>query len=91
MSAMLRRQFPDRKFFQFRTPPHQNSGEIPDTSPCREAKIPFRLQRFLSASDQKQNPSGFRYLRKNIWMSSNGSESDAGKFAAVTGKAEAPA
>ncbi len=68
------------EFFQFRTPPHQNSGEIPDTSPCREAKIPFRLQRFLSASDQKQNPSGFRYLRKNIWMSSNGSESDAGNL-----------
>ncbi|MCB5931674.1 hypothetical protein LJB63_20265, partial [[Eubacterium] rectale] len=91
MSAMLRRQFRDRKFFQFLTPPHQNSGEIPDSAPCREAKIPFRLQRFLSTSDQKQNPSGFRYLRKNIWMSSNGSESDAGKFAAVTGKVGEPA
>ncbi|WP_295980398.1 hypothetical protein [uncultured Akkermansia sp.] len=91
MSAMLRRQFPIRKSFQFRTPPYQNSGEIPDTAPCREAKIPFHLQRFLSASEQKQNPSGFRYLRKNIWMSFNGSESGAGKFAAVTGKAEVPA
>ncbi|WP_298083901.1 hypothetical protein, partial [uncultured Akkermansia sp.] len=72
MSAMLQRQFPERKSFQFRTPPHQNSGEIPDTAQCHEAKIPFRLQRFLIASVQKQNPSDFRYLRKSIWMFFNG-------------------
>lgn len=59
MGTMLRRQLPDRKTFQFRTPPHQSSGEIPDIAQRRRAKITLRLQHFFHGGGKGNRPFPF--------------------------------